>query len=149
MPPARYTRNGLRNASLTFVCRNVGLRVESSQSLFTAGYSQGQRLSIPVAHHEASEAKAICSGCPVWKECAMAACYEGDDFAVRGGMHPQARRKWARRLGLRVGRPAVAACGTDSGYYRHRTRGEEPCPDCRAAHAAKGRDWSRRAREAS
>lgn len=44
---------------------------------------------IPVAHHEASEAKAICSGCPVWKECAL------------------------------------------------------------AAHAAKGRDWSRRAREAS
>lgn len=30
-----------------------------------------------------------------------------------------------------------------------RTRGEEPCPDCRAAHAAKQRDWSRRAREAS
>lgn len=104
---------------------------------------------IPVAHHEASEAKAICSGCPVWKECALAACYEGDDFAVRGGMHPQARRKWARRLGLRVGRPAVAVCGTDSGYFRHRTRGEEPCPDCRAAHAAKQRDWSRRAREAS
>ena len=42
----------LRNASLTFVCRNVGLRVESSQSLFTAAYSQGQRLSIPVAHHD-------------------------------------------------------------------------------------------------
>jgi phosphoribosylformylglycinamidine synthase len=42
----------LRNASLTFVCRNVGLRVESSQSLFTAGYSQGQRLSVPVAHHD-------------------------------------------------------------------------------------------------
>ena len=42
----------LRNASLTFVCRNVGLRVESSQSLFTAGYSRGQRLNIPVAHHD-------------------------------------------------------------------------------------------------
>jgi len=42
----------LRNASLTFVCRNVGLRVETSQSLFTAGYATGQRLSIPVAHHD-------------------------------------------------------------------------------------------------
>ena len=42
----------LRNASLTFVCRNVGLTVETSQSLFTAGYAAGQRLSIPVAHHD-------------------------------------------------------------------------------------------------
>src|SRR5882757_4644284 len=39
----------LRNASLTFVCRNVGLAVETSQSLFTAGYVAGQQLSIPVA----------------------------------------------------------------------------------------------------
>jgi phosphoribosylformylglycinamidine synthase len=42
----------LRNASLTFVCRNVGLKVETSQSIFTAGYSAGQTLSIPVAHHD-------------------------------------------------------------------------------------------------
>src|SRR5213595_2046815 len=42
----------LRNASLTFVCRNVGLAVETSQSLFTAGYVAGQRLSVPVSHHD-------------------------------------------------------------------------------------------------
>ena len=42
----------LRNAGLKFVCRNVNLRVETSQSLFTAGYAAGQRLSIPVAHHD-------------------------------------------------------------------------------------------------
>jgi phosphoribosylformylglycinamidine synthase len=42
----------LRNASLKFVCRNVGLKVETSQSLFTSRYEQGQVLSIPVAHHE-------------------------------------------------------------------------------------------------
>lgn len=42
----------LRNASLKFVCRNVGLKVETSQSLFTSQYEQGQVLSIPVAHHE-------------------------------------------------------------------------------------------------
>jgi phosphoribosylformylglycinamidine synthase len=40
----------LRNAHLKFVCRDVTLRVETSQSLFTAGYSAGQRLSVPVAH---------------------------------------------------------------------------------------------------
>jgi phosphoribosylformylglycinamidine synthase subunit PurQ / glutaminase len=42
----------LRNASLKFVCRNVGLKVETSQSLFTSQYEQGQVLSIPVAHHD-------------------------------------------------------------------------------------------------
>ena len=41
-----------RNASLKFVCRNVGLKVETSQSLFTSQYEQGQVLSIPVAHAE-------------------------------------------------------------------------------------------------
>jgi phosphoribosylformylglycinamidine synthase len=40
----------LRNAHLKFVCRNVTLRVETSQSLFTQAYSAGQRLSVPVAH---------------------------------------------------------------------------------------------------
>jgi phosphoribosylformylglycinamidine synthase I len=42
----------LRNACLTFVCRNVGLKVETSQSLFTNGYAVGQTLSVPVAHHD-------------------------------------------------------------------------------------------------
>ena len=42
----------LRNACITFVCREVGLRVENSQSLFTAGYAQGQEIVIPVAHHD-------------------------------------------------------------------------------------------------
>ena len=41
-----------RNASLKFVCRNVGLMVETSQSLFTSQYEQGQVLSVPVAHAE-------------------------------------------------------------------------------------------------
>ncbi|WP_193181550.1 phosphoribosylformylglycinamidine synthase subunit PurQ [Nisaea sediminum] len=42
----------MRNAGLKFICRNVGMRVETSQSLFTGGYEDGQVLSIPVAHHD-------------------------------------------------------------------------------------------------
>jgi phosphoribosylformylglycinamidine synthase len=42
----------LRNACITFVCREVALTVENSQSLFTSGYTQGQRIVIPVAHHD-------------------------------------------------------------------------------------------------
>jgi phosphoribosylformylglycinamidine synthase I len=41
----------LTNASLKFICRNVNLKVETSQSLFTQRYSTGQVLSVPVAHH--------------------------------------------------------------------------------------------------
>ncbi len=40
----------LRNASLKFVCHNVTLKVENSQTLFTSGYETGQTLSVPVAH---------------------------------------------------------------------------------------------------
>lgn len=42
----------MRNSGLHFVCRPVGLRVENSQSLFTARYGQGQDITIPVAHHD-------------------------------------------------------------------------------------------------
>jgi phosphoribosylformylglycinamidine synthase len=42
----------LRNAGMNFVCREVALTVENSQSLFTAGYETGQQITIPVAHHD-------------------------------------------------------------------------------------------------
>ena len=42
----------MRNAALKFVCRNVPLRVENSQSLFTAQYGAGEKIAFPVAHHD-------------------------------------------------------------------------------------------------
>lgn len=42
----------MRNAGIRFVCREVKLKVENAQSLFTAGYSAGQEITIPVAHHD-------------------------------------------------------------------------------------------------
>ena len=42
----------MRNAGIRFVCRDVGLRVENSQSAFTAGYEAGEEIAIPVAHHD-------------------------------------------------------------------------------------------------
>ena len=42
----------MRNAGIRFVCREVKLKVENAQSLFTAGYSTGQEIVIPVAHHD-------------------------------------------------------------------------------------------------
>jgi len=40
----------MRNADLKFVCRPVGLEVQETQSAFTRKYSNGQKLSFPVAH---------------------------------------------------------------------------------------------------
>jgi phosphoribosylformylglycinamidine synthase I len=42
----------MRNAGLRFVCREVGLRVATGASDFTAGYAPGQVLHLPVAHHD-------------------------------------------------------------------------------------------------
>ncbi|CCA92933.1 phosphoribosylformylglycinamidine synthase subunit PurQ [Novosphingobium sp. PP1Y] len=42
----------LRNSVIRFVCRDVRLKVENAQSLFTSGYEAGQEILIPVAHHD-------------------------------------------------------------------------------------------------
>lgn len=42
----------MRNAGLNFVCRDVALTVENSQSIFTSRYAAGQSITIPVAHHD-------------------------------------------------------------------------------------------------
>jgi phosphoribosylformylglycinamidine synthase len=42
----------MRNAGLSFVCRPVSLKVENSQSLFTANYEAGEAITFPVAHHD-------------------------------------------------------------------------------------------------
>jgi phosphoribosylformylglycinamidine synthase len=42
----------MRNAGLNFVCRDVALTVENSQSIFTSRYDAGETISIPVAHHD-------------------------------------------------------------------------------------------------
>ncbi len=42
----------MRNAGLKFICRTVELDVATTDSAFTAGYQAGQRLRVPVAHHD-------------------------------------------------------------------------------------------------
>ena len=42
----------MRNAGIRFVCRDVPLVVENSQSAFTARYEAGERITVPVAHHD-------------------------------------------------------------------------------------------------
>jgi phosphoribosylformylglycinamidine synthase len=42
----------MRNARLRFICRDVYLRVERSDSPFTRGYNAGQVIRVPTAHGE-------------------------------------------------------------------------------------------------
>jgi phosphoribosylformylglycinamidine synthase len=42
----------LPNAMLSFVCKDVFLRVESAESPFTRAYRPGQVVRFPIAHHE-------------------------------------------------------------------------------------------------
>jgi phosphoribosylformylglycinamidine synthase len=42
----------MRNSQLKFICRDVYLRVERSDTPFTRGYNAGQVIRVPVAHGE-------------------------------------------------------------------------------------------------
>lgn len=42
----------MRNAGLNFICRDVALDVVNSQTVFTSLYAAGERISVPVAHHD-------------------------------------------------------------------------------------------------
>jgi len=42
----------MRNARLKFICRDVHMRVERSDTPFTRGYNAGQVIRVPVAHGE-------------------------------------------------------------------------------------------------
>ncbi|MSO91799.1 MAG: phosphoribosylformylglycinamidine synthase subunit PurQ [Rhodospirillales bacterium] len=42
----------MRNAGLKFVCRDVHLRVEVTDTVFTRNYRKGQRIRVPIAHNE-------------------------------------------------------------------------------------------------
>ncbi|WP_298848445.1 phosphoribosylformylglycinamidine synthase subunit PurQ [uncultured Ruegeria sp.] len=42
----------LRNAGLKYICKTVGLKVATSDSVFTEGYNAGDVIGIPIAHHD-------------------------------------------------------------------------------------------------
>ncbi|MCK0167083.1 phosphoribosylformylglycinamidine synthase subunit PurQ [Jannaschia sp. S6380] len=42
----------LRNGGLKYICQTVPLRVEETESAFTAAYDLGQTIDIPIAHHD-------------------------------------------------------------------------------------------------
>ncbi len=64
----------IRNAGLKFVCRDVHLRVETSDSPFTNAYNAGTVIRVPVAHHD---------GNYIADERTLAALRDGNRIAFR------------------------------------------------------------------
>ena len=64
----------MRNAGLKFICRPVALTVETTASAFTRGYAAGQRITLPVAHHD---------GCYIADDATLAALKAEDRIALR------------------------------------------------------------------
>jgi phosphoribosylformylglycinamidine synthase subunit PurQ / glutaminase len=64
----------MRNAGLNFVCRDVHLRVETSDSPFTNAWNAGAVIRVPVAHHD---------GNYVVDERTLAELRDGDRIAFR------------------------------------------------------------------
>jgi phosphoribosylformylglycinamidine synthase subunit PurQ / glutaminase len=42
----------LRNASLKYICKDVTLSVETTDSIYTGHYQPGQIIRVPIAHHD-------------------------------------------------------------------------------------------------
>ena len=94
---ARLLPGALRpNASLSFVCRDVALTVERTDTPFTSRCTEGEALTIPVKHGD---------GC--WfadDELRRSAGGErADRAALRGGREPERRGRRRRRRDRRHG----------------------------------------------
>jgi hypothetical protein len=105
-------------------------------------------------HGSSITARRTCMTCSVKTECLDAALDEEQHQPielvqyVRGGLFPSERRAILRDRRSRIERP-LSLCGSDSGYHGHRERGEQPCTECKSAHAEaeRGRQARRRARQ--
>lgn len=71
----------------------------------------------------------ICKTCPVQTQCLEWALEKPETHGIWGGLTAEERRGIRRRPTRNIRH------GTNSGYETHRLWGEQPCPDCRRAHA--------------
>lgn len=103
-------------------------------------------------HHnsDALEAKAICRGCPVWRDCRKYARKEGVEFGVWGGETEKERKAAAIALKFpkRPNQPTPdPRCGSYAGIKAHRARREQFCRPCKDEKAAYERKRSQRMRD--
>ena len=127
----------MRNAGLTFICKDAPLRVDSRNNPFLAAFAEGEEIRLPVAHHDGN--------------------YQIDAApGTRAGQDRAALSRRAERLGRwhcrgpvgqppRAGDDAASRTRSRAGAWRHRRRPllpragrrggggltEKSCPACR------------------
>lgn len=102
--------------------------------------------------HVIQEAKTICHGCPVSREClAFALTIEHNQpinkrHGIYGATTPEERLAIDGRKPKQQ-RRYPAACGTRGGYKAHQRLHTPICGPCRAANTAYGNDYYQRSKE--
>lgn len=112
----------MRNATLKFVCRPVTLRVATTDSAFTSAYAPGQKIRIPIAHHDGNYTIDADGLARLQGEDRIAFSYEtnpnGSAADIAGvlsenrrvlGMMPHPERATEAALGSEDGRPLFTA----------------------------------------
>ena len=112
----------MRNATLKFLCRTVTLRVATTDSAYTSGYTRGQKLNIPIAHHDGNYTIDADGLARLQDQDRIAFTYEqnpnGSAADIAGvlsenrrvlGMMPHPERATDGALGSEDGRPLFAA----------------------------------------
>ena len=114
----------MRNENLRFICRDVYLRVERSDTPFTRGYNAGQVIRVPVAHGEGNY---IADGETIARlegEGRVMFRYCSPDGMHRPELEPQRRHQRHRRHRQRArqcaGHDAAPGEPRGSGARRHR-----------------------------
>ncbi|ARJ68724.1 phosphoribosylformylglycinamidine synthase subunit PurQ [Paracoccus contaminans] len=108
----------MRNAGLTFICRDAALRVVSRDNPWLAAFSEGEAISLPVAHHDGN--------------------YQIDDEGL-ARLHGQGRIALAYRGALNGSVDAIAAVLSEN----RRVLGMMPHPERAAEPAHGGSDGAR------
>ena len=87
----------MRNAALKFICQDVYLRVERSDTPFTRGYNAGQVIRVPVAHGEGNYVADAETIARLEGEGRVAFRYAAPDGSARSALERQRRDQRDRR----------------------------------------------------
>ncbi len=114
----------MRNAQLRFICRDVYLRVERSDTPFTRGYNAGQVIRVPVAHGEGNYIADADTIARLEGEGRVMFRYCSPDGRARPGLERQRRhqchRRHRQRARQRARHDAAPGKPRGSGARRHR-----------------------------
>ena len=114
----------MRNARLRFICRDVYLRVERSDTPFTRGYNAGQVIRVPVAHGEGNYVADADTIARLEGEGRVLFRYCSPDGDARSGLERQRRdqrhRRHRQRARQRARHDAASGEPRRSSPRRHR-----------------------------